>query len=261
MAFINGIWVEQPNNANVLDKITLTPNNIALSSVSSREARGRYLLIFSISYFGSGLNFNDPVVWGKVDKKSVLPAILGNFDKNEIQYYNMTLKGSNQLKCYFNHEKWFNDALKGVKPRKNVNMFRKEFNLKKRLPKLLTYLNGRDYFASFLAEKFRQHLNDRKYQKFFKGIIPKEYERHIRKKLSSMMEYEYDIRRNVMLSKLKPVYILGILYAVNKLNDKVDKKSYFIKVGKDRDFTKRVKGKSTNFDKRKWKEFIKKRYI
>lgn len=258
MAFVNGMWVDDQENNN--QNINLTPSNITITPTTSKESRGRYELLFSLIIHGNEIDLQDPTLFRKISKKNFEEAVLGNFDKNEIKYYDYTIKGYRELKLYFNHQKWFEDALRGVNPR-NSSAFIKNFHLRKQLPRLLAYTNGRDYLTSFLAKKFEQHINDKKYEKHFRGIIPREYERHIRKRISSMMEYEYDIRKNIMIAKLKPVYILGILYAVNKLTDKVNDKSYFMKVGKDKDFTKKVKGKAKNFNQRKWKEFIKRKYI
>lgn len=260
MAFVNGIWVEEPNNDAIQGKIELTPSNITITPTTSRENRGRYELLFNFIIHGRDINLQDPTIFRRIDRKNLMDSVLGVFDKNELKYYDYVFKGSRELKLIFDHEKWFEDVLRGVNPR-GRSSFTKEFHLRKRLPRLLAYTDGRDYLGSFLAKKFEKHLNDRKYQRFFRGVIPKEYERHIRKNISSMMEYEYNFSRNIFTSRLKSVYILGILYAVNKLTDKVDDKSYFLRVGKDKDFTKRVKGKSKSFDNRKWREFIKRRYI
>ena len=71
-----------------------------------------------------------------------------------------------------------------------------------------------------------------------------------------MFDYEYDWQTNTMVAKLKPVYIMGLVFAVGTAVNRQDKKSY-VKI----DFEKSVKRKSKKFDRKKWQSFIKKKFI
>lgn len=259
MAFVNGIWVDDnPTTNNVQGKILVSRNNISLSPNSARELPNTYRIVFNYAIYGQGIDPQSPNFWRMVDKKSLENALIDSIRPQDRKYFKLHSYTGNMVRFDFNWEIWMSDAIKGVRPSRTRVGFRREFKLRQQLPLILSSLAGRDYIGKFIARKSKQYLDKSKFNNFFVDLLPREYQRKVRQTLANMMDYEYDFRTNSLFITLKSVYVLGILYSLNKVSNNVGPNHTVFGQGGDDSFINKVRGKSNKFDQNKFNNFINK---
>ncbi len=186
--------------------------------------------------------------------KDAIIAKIDSFDRPYMILKKFNIKSAT---FEFDYKKWMKDVLQGVRPNNRLSKFEQRFKLKKQVPKMIAFSVTRINFDKFIVRKFKEYMEkNHKSRSWFTKFLPNDIAGKIRLKISTMFDYEYDWQTNTIVAKLKPIYIMGILFAVGVAVDHKKRQSY-VKI----DFKKSVKRKSKNFDRKKWQSFIKKKFI
>jgi len=255
MPFINGFWIEPETKKNEKQKINYSQVN--LSFTLGRAVGETYRIVYMVSLRNSNLAPEMMLKNSNVDMKSLREAIIKRIDAYDRPYMKLTKFSTINATFEFNHKKWMNDALSSVNPSNRLSKFEQRFKFKKQIPKMIQFSVTRINFEKYIVRRFKNYMEKHnKSRTWFTKFLPRDIAGKIRLSISTMFDYEYDWSTNTMVAKLKPVYVMGIIFAVGTAVNKTRRNDY-IKI----DFEKSVKRKSKSFDRKKWQSFIKKRFI
>lgn len=260
MPFMNGIWVDpEIPQQDLPDKIQLTERDISLSSIQANESMGDFVCVFSVITTNPNYNFNDRATLLRLDKNSLKNAIEKSIPVYDQKYMVLIKWDMNKAKFKFNYNKWLKDALGNAKPHTSLSKYEKKLMLKTKLPRVIAFANSTEYVGEFIIKKFLEFTSDRKFNFWFDKLIPKQISSKIRTKIRNMFDYNYDIQKNNIIIRLKPEFILGILYALGQeqnLRKNLNRNPY-VKI----DFTKKVKDNVKRFKKSRWNKFLNKKLL
>ncbi len=253
MSFINGLWVEPI-------KIVIEKENIRSSQINMQYVMGRSIgSTFRVTYL---VSINPSTIMSKnltnqnVNMNSLKESIINKIDAFDRPY--MKLINFSTSKAIFELDtiKWMNDAFKTVIPNNRLTKFEQIFKLKKQVPKMISLSVARSDFEKFLLRQFDNYMEKhRKNKSWFQKFLPRDITGKIRLKIATMFDYEYDWQYNKIIARLKPVYVMGILFATGAIVSSKQQKLVNI------DFEKSVKRRARNFNRKKWTNFIKQKYI
>lgn len=253
MPFENGLWVEPDKET--IDSITVKPSYINLTFLRSNSKLNDYEIVYSIILSSAEYDFSDTNVRRRVLKKTLTKALISKIKEDERRYISVKSNSGDRVIFVFNFKKWFADSTKPLQTKSYMSKFERRIKLKKTLPSLV-YYNYDAYLGKFISKKFKQFVPNLNIKKSIKGMLPRAFELQNRIKYKDLFNYEYDYQANEMILKLKNEYLMMIMFAVTTAAKLTDT---FVKI----DFTKRVSriNSSKGFNSKKWKTFIKKKFI
>ncbi len=255
MPFINGFWVEPVKKTK--EKQNITPSQVALQFTLGRPVGDTYRVVFMVSLRNNILSPEKSLQNKDIDMKSLKAAIISRIDSYDRDYMKLTKFSTVSATFELDTNKWLRKALQSVSPNNRMSKFEQRFKFKIQIPKMIQFSVTRINFDKFIVRKFKDYMKkNNKSRTWFTKFLPRDIAGKIRLSIATMFDYEYDWQTNTMVAKLKPVYIMGLVFAVGTTVNRQDKRSY-IKV----DFEKSVKRKSKSFDRNKWQSFIKKKFI
>ena len=224
-----------PSNNNKPKKIK--KEDITLTHLLSDNRNNKY---YSVTFIiNSSIN--------KIEKESLKQAILNNISSYDRQY--MELNSFTRKKAIFHlrTKKFIDDTLRNVKPTTVLTNFSKVYRLKKRWPDMITYDIMKDSFVDFLLYHFKDYIN-----KKGRGLL-KFFNVKARGRLSNLFDYTYDYNFNYITVSLKTVYKASLLFGLRNSFNKRGTKPF--------DFNRSVNRRVSNFNKNKWRRFVKKSFI
>ena len=209
--------------------------NITLQFLLADDLKRKYKIVFMV------LGIEE-----KPEKRKLRKAILDNISSFDRKY--MILNNFNTRKAvfYLNERKWFNDALRGVRPKTELSTFSRSYKLKIKIPDMIKDDILMDNFFEFIKRHFKEWI-DKKDRK-----ILKDFRLKTRRKISSMFDYEYDYQWNTITVRLKTIYRVGLIFGIRK--------TLF---GRNRNFNfnKSVSQNLNSFNRRRWRKYVGRKFI
>jgi hypothetical protein len=255
MPFINGLWIEEPKINK--QKIKIKPSQINMSVIYGSQYLDTYKILTSIM-LQNNINQTRPIQNRDIDKEFYKKSLISKLSPLDKKY--MKLKSFNTINAeyVFDVNKWLNDALKNINPKSKSSKFEKRFKFAVNVPPIIANHSARLGFDNFIVKKFKQYMDKHnKTNTWFKTFFPKSISNKISKNYSNMFDYEYDWQTNSIVAKLKPAYVMALLFSVGVAATKAKNYNKYMTI----DFEKSVKKKAKLFDKKKWDKFIKQRFI
>ena len=256
MPFVNGIWIEPDKKQT--EKHKIIPSQVNLHFTLGRAVNKTYRVVYMV-IIQDKMSMSTgalPLQNRFIDQESLKSSIIASIEPVDRDYMKLVKFSSVSATFEFNWNKWFNDSLKNVRPNNRLAKFEQTFKFKKQVPKMIAFSTTRNNFDKFILRKFKVYMEkNRKARTWFEKFLPREISGKIRLGISTMFDYEFNWQTNSIVAKLKPVYVMGILFSISAIAS--TKKQDYIKV----DFSKSVKRKAKNFNRKKWKSFINRRFI
>ena len=250
MPFVNGIWIEPVKQD--LEKQKISPAQINMQLSHSSITASGYTLFYLISINPTTMTIQN-LTNANVDFNSLRESLISKLDYFDRPYLKLKNFSLTRATFVFDEKKWLNDALNNVNPNNRLSKFEQVFKFKKQPPKAISFTSGRIGFDKYILKKFDEYMEkNRKTRTWFEKFLPRDITGKIRLKISTMFDYTYDFQQNAVIAKLKPVYVMGILFATGATVSKIatDKKLANIK------FEKTVKRRARAFNRNKWTKFI-----
>jgi len=255
MPFINGFWIEPEVKTKTKQKIA--PSQVNLTFTLGRPVGDTYRIIFMVNLRNNILSPEKSLLNSNVDMATLKKSIIQKIDPYDRNYMKLTKFSTVKATFEFDSKKWLNDALKNVAPNNRLSKFEQRFKFKIQIPKMIQFSITRVNFDKYIVRRFKEYMKTHnKSRTWFTKFLPREIAGKIRLSISTMFDYEYDWQTNTMVAKLKPVYVMGLIFAVGAATSKNVRRNY-VKI----DFEKSVKRKRKSFDRKKWQSFIKKKFI
>ncbi len=244
------------NKAN--QKIKLEKNDIVLNFVLSRSTFTGYKILYTIriqpmKMVMAGVQIRS----SQIDNESLKEAIIANIDPFDIKYMDLKKFDSTTCEFDFNFDKWFDEATKNIQPKTYISRFDQEYKLRIQPPKVIMFDIGRNDFFNYISDKFKKYLITKNKEKMWLGpLLPKDFQKFVNAKLANCFSYTYDYQFNRFIVQLKPVYVLSVSYAVGMAINA-------IKSGKNnpKNFSDRVIGNLNKFDKTKFDDALKRKFL
>lgn len=193
---------------------------------------------------------------------SLRNAILANVSEYDKKYMELIKFDTMKVEFYFKHEKWFEDALRGTQPVTELSRFSRTFKLKVRVPGMIFHDFTSIPFEKFIIRKFREYMEKKRTAaKWFRHLFPTEMRQRLQRSLATrMFNFNYDIQWNTVKITLKPLYILGLIYAIGLVAKKLSKRDIESSYKRGM-FAIQVKKHLKKFDRAKWEMYIRRRFI
>jgi len=244
-------------------KIKIRPADINMSFLLAGDMGKYYKVVYVINIITKNQKL-DPslrIATSKIDMLSLKKSIIANVDFYDRSYMTLAKFDNTQAEFHFEHDKWLDDCLKNTQPITQFSRFNRVFKFKKRVPMMIYHDYTSIPFVKFVIKKFKEYMESKKKAAiWFKHLFPDETRRRWRQSASRMFDYNYDIQWNTMTITLKSLYILGLLYAIGAMSKKMTKRD--IEGSYKRGlFAQEVKKNVKKFDRKKWENFIKRRFI
>ncbi len=261
--FINKDFQKQTIKGEEYDKkISVSKGDVSLEFLNSNDTGQNFHLRYTVIIKPKGrkLDPKEPLSPKNIKMTTLRDAIIANISSYDQRY--MILKEFDERKCkfIFDYEKWLRDATRGMKPVTHFTRFDRHFKFKKQIPKMIRTTISARFFDDFIVRKFLDWLNKtRKEQKFFKRLIPQRVQRQIRMSIRNMFDWSYDMQWNRVVAKMKPKYVVGLLFATGVVAHKLTSKD--VKGKRKELFATRVEKKISKFDRKKWEKFIRRRFV
>ncbi|HUS51099.1 MAG TPA: hypothetical protein VMZ91_13100 [Candidatus Paceibacterota bacterium] len=262
--FINPVFLN-PNISQLrfTDKIKLTKQDISIQFLLATDIGHTYKVIYIIT-INSSVRQRDPSVPYSpinIDMESLRSSIMEHVRPYDREYMILQKFDHRKAEFHLNTKKWIKDATNGLTPTTHISKFDRAFKLKKEPPKMIMQDFMRAQWAHFVVRKFKKWLEDqRKEAQFFKYLIPESLRSKIRTRIRDMFKWYYDIQWNTVVAKLKPIWIIAFLYATGTILRKMRETDLNNKSKKEL-FAVKVKKNMPQFDDKKWKKFIQRRFI
>lgn len=245
------------------EKIKLKKKDVSIQFLLATDIGDTYKVIYIVN-INPSIRQEDPSIQispRNIDMESLRFSIIEHIKPYDRDY--MILHSFDHRKAEFrlNTKKWFKDATNNLKSTTHISKFDRSFKLKKQPPYMIMHDFLRNQWAKFVVRKFKEWMeNQKKEAQFFKFLVPESLRSTIRIKLRNMFEWYYDIQWNIVVAKLKPIWIMSFLYATGTALKKI-KKSDLNNRNKKELFLTNVKDNIKKFDKQKWKNFIQRKFI
>lgn len=246
-------------------KIKISSNEVSLQFIRSKDIGST----FKVEYF---VNLNlktglkDPsheLSLRDIDNSSLKKAIMDNIKSYDQRY--MELADFDHTKAIFHlkTDKWLDDATRGMRAKKKLGSFKMIFKLKQAPPRMIMSDSLSNIWTEFVVRKLKQWFKDnkRREKKLLGDLFPKSVQRTIRQKLTNMFEWSYDARWNTVEAQLESKWVIALLYATSELTKKESLNKLQSRTEKYK-FSTKVKTnlKDRDFDRKKWKKFVKKKF-
>ena len=262
--FINPVFLN-PNipQKRFNEKLKLTKGEVKISFLLAAPTNGTYKVVFIVNVYPKG-RMKDPSIIvspRNLDMQSLRNAIIANIKEYDKQY--MILKEFDHRKAIFHLDgkKWFKDTTQNLTPRVHFSKFDRSFKLKKAPPRMIMMDFGRDQFGKFVVKNFKNWLEDsRKEANYFRYLMPESMRNKMRGKIRDMFDWNYDIQLNTITARLKPVWIIALLYATGEAVKQMNINQVKNKSKKEL-FATKVKKNIKKFDRQKWIDFTKQKFI
>lgn len=242
-------------------KIQIKRNDISLQFLLSKEGNDTYRVVYIVN-INPRVKLQDPSMSlspRNIDMESLRNAIIKNINPYDKKYMVLKIFDTRKAEFHLDTDKWFKDATTGLNPKTHYSKFDRAFKLKQAIPKMILQDFTRIQWGKFVIRKFKEWMEkQRKEAKFFKYLIPENLRSKIRQKIRNMFDWQYDIQTNAVVAKLKPIWIMALIYATGTAFRKL-KKSDLRNRSKKEMFATKVKKNIKSFDKRKWKKFVSKK--
>lgn len=260
--FLNAPEMPQPL-APPVGKIKISPADINMSFLLAADIGKTYKVTYVLSIITKQqkLDPNIKLSPSKVDMISLKNSILANVDSYDKGYMNISAFDNMKVEFHFDSDKWLNDCLNNVSPVTYFSRFNRIFKLKKRVPAMISHDYTTIPFEKFVIRRFQEYMESKKKAAvWFKHLFPDEVRQRWSKGAANMFDYTYDTQWNTITITLKPLYILGIIYAIGLMTKKMTKRD--IEGSYKRGlFAQQVQKQVKKFDRKKWEKFIKRPFI
>ena len=244
-------------------KIKILPSDINMTFLNASDRGKNYKIIYVINIITKSQKLNPNLVLRTsfIDMASLKNAIMTNVDFYDKTYLNLEKFDNTKAEFYFDHDKWLDDCLGSSTPITYYSRFNRIFKLKKRVPLMINHDYTSIPFEKFVIRKFKEYMESKKKAAvWFKHLFPDEVRSRWRAGVSRMFDYTYDMQWNTITVTLKPLYILGILYAIGSMTEKMTKRD--IQGSYKRGlFAQQVKKSLKQFDRKKWDKFKRKKFL
>lgn len=256
----------QKQNVPSLDysgKIFITKNDVNLTPMISREAMGFYQMhyIVQINLKPHQADPGFSLRASQIDLVSLRTAILSNIKPYDLRYVILHSFDTRGAIFRFNHDAWLRDATSRMRVTTHFSRFDRSFKFNLKLPRMIMTDFTLATFEPFLQRRFIDWLeSSRKEAQYFRALIPDNVRRNIRTKLRNMFEWSYDSQWNEVVARLKNIYILALLYATGTMVEKL-RASNNISRNQRQLFAKDVEKNIPKFDRKKWEDYVKKRFM
>jgi len=255
MAFVNGFWQEETifEKKKTEEKIKLRPSQVNLQFLSGRPAKGTYIVSHSVIIQSIGA---EPIQLRGLNKKVYEDCLIKSTKRLDQKYMKLTKYTTTKATFEFDVNKWLKDSLYNVKPSNRVSRFEQVFKLKVSPPEMISYSVSKIHFDKFILNKFMNYMDkNRKSKVWFKNFLSNKMFSKKSRIISLMFDYEYNWQENKFLAKLKPLYIMGLLFAVGNTANKLRGKSY-IKFNFDSKVRRKVASYNNGFNGFKNKRYF-----
>lgn len=260
--FLNPIFL----NTNIrqqkfVEKIKIDRTDVSLQFLLGNNATDTYRVVYIVN-LNPGIRLKDPSITlspRNINMESLRNAIIANIRPYDKKYMVLKTFDTRKAEFHLDTDKWFKDATTGLNPKTHYSKFDRAFKLKIAPPRMILQDFIRKYWGEFVIKQFKKWLEvQKKEAKFFKYLIPENLRSKIRQKIRNMFDWQYDIQSNTIVAKLKPIWILALVYATGSAFRKINKSDLKNRNKKEM-FSVKVKKNIKSFDKKKWEKFISKR--
>ena len=243
-------------------KVKLTKDDVKLNFLFARDNGLVYKLQYTVQILPRNKNINPSLqlTVRNLDMIALREAILGNIPPNDLKY--VILESFDDIKAIFRFDvnKWLKDSTIGLKPEIYISRFDRVFKFKISPPRIIMYDPVSSRFDQFIIRSFKNWLEEsRNSAKYFKYLFPEKQRSKIRQSFRNMFEWSYDSQWNKIVSTLKPIYILALLYATGAVIKNLSTNS--IPSTKRQFFSVNVEKNLPSFDEKKWSEYMKKNFL
>lgn len=246
-------------------KIKLSSSEISLQLLRSKDIGSTYKVEYLVN-INSKTGLKDPsheLSLRDIDNISLKKAIMNNIKSYDQRYMELADFDHTKATFHLKVDKWLDDATRGLRSKKKMATFEIIFKLKQEPPRMILEDALRNQWSEFVIRKLKQWAveKDRREKSLLGDIFPKSMLRSLRRKLTYMFDWSYDVRWNRVEAQLQSKWVIALLYATSKLTkketlDKLQSSSSKYK------FPTKVKKdlKSKDFSKKKWKKLIRKKF-
>ena len=194
-----------------------------------------------------------------IDKNSFKRSIMANISAFDKRF--MTLQSFDTMRAIFTLDttSYLRAAASTVKPLTRIEAFKREFQLKERVPDMIKMDPMGGVWDNFIVRKFKEYMEEsRKEIAWFKTLIPDVARRKMRMKIRTMFDWTYDYTTNKVIATMKPIYALAVIYAVGAMTKRLTKNDFF-SINRQDVFAKKVTGNIKRFDSIRYDKYVKKK--
>ncbi len=244
-------------------KILLAKNEVNINFLESKDTGGTFKLhyIVQINTRGRRIDPSKKLSPATIDMQSLRDGIIARIPRYDQDY--LTLVSFDDRKAIFelNHEKWIKDATTGMNPRTHFSKFDREFRFKKQIPREIGKVKVSYRFEKFITRKFLDWLenNPNRQSKYFEYLLPKREAAKLRVKFQNMFDWHYDSQWNMVVARLKSVYVIALLYATGTAVKKLSQNN--LNKSQKELFSTKVEKNIQKFDRKKWEDFTRRKFF
>ena len=244
-------------------KAVLQKNEVNIQFLESKDTGGTFKLhyIVQINTRGRKIDPSKKLSPATIDMQSLREGIVARISSYDQNY--LTLIKFDDKKAIFelNHEKWIKDATAGMNPRTHFSKFDREFRFKRQVPRELGKDKVSYRFEKFITRKFLDWLenNPNRQKKYFEYLLPKREASAMRIKFQNMFDWHYDSQWNMVVARLKSVYVIALLYATGAAVKKLSRNN--LNKSQKELFATKVEKNIQRFDRKKWEDFTRRKFF
>jgi|GEM_PF-5304854 hypothetical protein len=251
--------------ANNTNKLKISKNEVSLQFLRSKDIGSTYKVEYLVNINSKQRmeNPSDNLNLRDIDNTSLKKAIFDNITSYDQRYMELNDFDHTKATFHLKTDKWLDEATNRMRGKKKFGSFKMNFKLKQAPPRMIMEDALGEPWSGFVIRKIRQWFMDSKRRegRLLGDIFPKSIQRKIRQRLTNMFEWSYDFRWNQIEAQLESKWVIALLYAVSELTKKDSLNKLQNRTEKYK-FSTKVKDniKEKEFDRKKWKKFIKKKF-
>jgi hypothetical protein len=251
--FLNKAYsiIKEPEISNDID---IKDKNVNLSFLMTQKRRNGFYIIYIINLFTNDLPLDGKIRSSDIDLRKLKRIILNKIGTRDSKYLKINTLTPSKVEFEFNIDRWMLDATRGIRPVIHFSTFDRQFKLKEKLPKVIMFNNPSLDLNEFVVSKFKDYLDKHKSKtkSYFKFLFPN-LSRKMKDRIKNMFDWQYDNIENNVIARLKPIYVMALVYAAGELTKKETKLSD----NKRKYFETKVKKNITKVNRQKFDDYVK----